>query len=1078
MRRRGAGFGVMLMAAGLLGMAAISPCHAAVSVTGRYAQTFPCPDGQYAVLMDQGQFDCPGVSIAAVKAVLWLAPEKAAGGKTVVTGCFRFADAANRAGAKIDGARLEDFRTRNLDDRTVMLSFTARDEILLTAELTVQRPGMDQPFYREMLTWKQRNFMPPPPPPVKVVRPVVPVASVPVEPEVTTTEVTSETDALTETLAPAMPGQSSATVESVEPTEPVSPEQSVTRSDPTVELGELAAEDTAIETPVDDEEQLESELMITAEPVVTAMPEPQVPSAAVVIDGDVPVPPTETVERVVVPPSMTSAVYIQPTGTLISQPLDDQTDAMIYSGGIYVAVRLPESQRAVMEERGLLTGQVGDETLLEFRADNAVVFYRQDAVLGDAPDASPVGGIYFQGHVSIQAADHRLRADQAYYDPQADEGVMTDAVLGVMVPEREVPFYVRAEAIYRHDRTHFSARKARFSTDAFYEPHVSLDVDDMAIDTAGDDPNTAASFTMKGITGQVGGVPLMYWPSVSADSANATVPVKRVRGSFDGSMGTSLETEWNLPWLANGKLPAGVDGTFRVDGYSKRGPAVGADIDYQRDRAYGSVTGYLVHDDGTDDLGDIDSRKDLEPERPLRGRLKLQHRQFLADSWQATVEMSYISDSTFMEGWFPKEFYTGKEQETVVHLKRQKGNKAFELLGKWHLNDDEYTMTELPSAGYYWVGQDLFEKLTWNQETRAYRLGERAGRPDVASFGDDPAPSILPDVIDRGDTTLAVSRHEVSLPLMFGAMHLVPTVIGTAAYDDTFDRPEALQGTAGVRAAMTFWKVDRSVESRLWDLHGIRHVVTPEIHAFVSDDDSDWMESRNLLHLAINQRWQTMRGIEGNRHSVDWLRWDNSVTLVNHDVDDQPWPNHYRTGQPEAVIAPRTMLNGDLANIGMARRKILAPVASDFAESRLEWNLSDTTIVTGGGNFNLHDGVLAQADLGTAWQRGDRSSVYLGDHYLRDADTWDNDDSHFLTAAASYKLNRKYTVAVSYQYDITKTRGSYTELVLLRRFPRWFGAFNIAYDADNGRMMFGVSFWPEGFEDVTMGSRRFNHLAE
>ena len=51
------------------------------------------------------------------------------------------------------------------------------------------------------------------------------------------------------------------------------------------------------------------------------------------------------------------------------------------------------------------------------------------------------------------------------------------------------------------------------------------------------------------------------------------------------------------------------------------------------------------------------------------------------------LEASYISDPTFMEQFFGKEFNTDKEQETSFYLKKQGETDALTFLGKFNLMD-------------------------------------------------------------------------------------------------------------------------------------------------------------------------------------------------------------------------------------------------------------------------------------------------------------------------------------------------------------------------------------------------------
>ncbi len=612
-------------------------------------------------------------------------------------------------------------------------------------------------------------------------------------------------------------------------------------------------------------------------------------------------------------------------------------------------------------------------------------------------------------------------------------------------------------------------------------------------------------------------MPLFWWPQAAGDARKVDTPLKRVHSSYDSQYGLSLESEWHLDWLTGRKAPPGVDAVLRLDEYTKRGPAAGVDIDYvDADEVsyYGRLLGYMVHDDGEDRLGRYEPLHDVEPVRQWRGRADWRHRQLLPYDWEATFEASYLSDADFLESWYEREFDTDKPQETSIYLRHSRQNWAFDFLNQFHLNDFEYTQTELPKVGFYLMGQDVLEHLTYYHDGYLSRVRERAGGRDVAGlpgltpifnplgpalagWPGEREPWIVPGLIDEEDYAFAVSRHELSLPLHFAGLHFAPTVIGSYVFDDSGETNSFVQGAGGFRLSTQLWHVDDTVESRLWDLHRLRHVMIPEFSAFwidgedaesnptsVFEHESPRTDARDVFNISLRQRWQTMRGPEGRRRSVDVFRWDNSLTLVPDDVDNVDLPQRFYFSTPEPLFGSTPLLNADLSNLGLARREQLNQTLADFVTSRWAWQISDSTAFTSGVNVNIHDGVLSHTDAGFAVQRTPRMSYYVGHHYFRDGDPFDegrpvqSQDSHFLVGGMNYQINRKYSVVLGQQYDIQRTSGAYTQLVLFRKFVHWYGAFSIGYDNTKGSTSFMLTFWPEGFDTLTLGSRRYAKMAQ
>ena len=96
-------------------------------------------------------------------------------------------------------------------------------------------------------------------------------------------------------------------------------------------------------------------------------------------------------------------------------------------------------------------------------------------------------------------------------------------------------------------------------------------------------------------------------------------------------------------------------------------------------------------------------------------------------------------------------------------------------------------------------------------------------------------------------------------------------------------------------------------------------------------------------------------------------------------------------------------------------------------------------------------------------------SYYISDRYIRipDTDIW--------TFGAEYQLSRKYTLQGSISYDIAKKENVGTEFTIIRELPRMFLAltFSQSWSSLNDTTIM-VSLWPEGFNEVGIGSpRRF-----
>jgi hypothetical protein len=807
--------------------------------------------------------------------------------------------------------------------------------------------------------------------------------------------------------------------------------------------------------------------------------------------------------------SPASPIHVVPLGnfTFSSQPQDKNSDILTCTGGIYAYWRDPSQ-----------------DTLMELRAQNAVVFYSQQKLLQGttATDAKPdeqstlniAGplGIYLEGDVIFQMdkLDTKITADRLYYDFTDNTALMIDSTMRMNIPDQQedVPVYIRAQSIRQWSGNHFSGEIVRMSNDEFYLPHVWLGA--KKIDIFSEKPltpqktestetngNTKPRFDMQDVSVNLETMPIFWWPRAAGTIGRTKLPIKALHTGMNSERGFGVESEWDLPWLLGmGHIP-GVDSTLHIDEFSKRGPATGIELDYTRDKSYGLFDSYLIHDQGEDRLGRFEPRKDVPVDDQTRGRVSWQHRQYLPYDWQANFVINYLSDENFLESWYEKEFDTEDQQETSIYFKQQRDNWALDFLNEFHLNDFTYTQTQLPTVGLHVAGQNLFDTFTYYHDGYVSRISERADDRLVPDLSGRREPSVLPGMIDETDSAFSVSRHELALPLHVGAFHFMPTGIGTYVYDDSGPENSFVQGAIGLRAATQLWHIDNTAKSQMWDIDRIRHVIIPQASAFWVDSDLKGVVHHDVFNFALNQRFQTMRGPAAEKYSTDLLTLNTSVTLVTKDVDDVPLPGNFFFSQPEDPFGPTPIVNYDLANLGLAKRKPINQNLSDHADADWLWNISETTSVSGALNYNIRDGLISAAESAIAVQRSPRTRYYVGYRFLQNGniDIYNNpaydrnnpnlatkyllepDDGNFLTSGIAYQFNKKYTVAVSQQYDITETAAAYTRTTIIRKFPHWFGAFSVGYDATSSGISFTLSFWPEGYDKVAIGSRRFSRIA-
>ena len=775
-------------------------------------------------------------------------------------------------------------------------------------------------------------------------------------------------------------------------------------------------------------------------------------------------------------------VQFRSDGELVGPLVVDGARVITVIGGVYVS-----------------RGVTGVDGFLEIRADAAAVFLppeegqgtrvddpeaglghdlpRQrvpgvdDAgrEMGDASElkafttgfgADEVEGVYLEGDVVLSQGVTTVRADRIYYDLLSDRALILDAQLRTPIPKRNLPLYLRASRIRQLSRNQFTATDAVLTTSEFHTPHYHLGAKriDLTNRTPMDPTGrstavTAGSFRVRHATLNLHGLPVLYWPYIEGNIDTAETSLRDLRTGYSDDFGVEIETDWHLFNALGYKTPEGFDSTLSLDYHSRRGPGVGVDTTYKRDTYYGLLRSHLMTDDEEDFLG---RDRIVHDRKELRGRFLLRHRQFLEDDWQVTLELGYVSDRGFLEEFFETEFDNEKAQETLLHLKKQRANWALTGHLQWRLIDFDTQTERLPDFAFHLIGQPLGDYMTWYSENR---VGAVRYRPADPTFIE-----LLRDGGRRasGTTFRADSRQEVGAPVDVGPLRLVPFVIGRGSVWDTSVEDGGVGrmfGTVGVRGSMYFSRVFPEVKSSIWDVEGIRHIIKPDITAWVSganresdelfpfDDSVEGIDDCDGVLLGLRQRWQTKRGEGQWRRIVDFVTLDVELGLFN-DAQAGDYTNGFASySRPENSIT-RNHIN-----------------------SSLIWRLNDRTALIHEVNYDMNDGEVDVHNIALAVERTPRFSYLLGFRFIEES------ESGLLGFDLNYKLTEKHTLAVRELFDVQESRTLDFTVAFIRKFPRWFGA--LAFELDEAEDDYGVSLsvWPEGLPQAALGSRRFTGLA-
>jgi lipopolysaccharide export system protein LptA len=749
----------------------------------------------------------------------------------------------------------------------------------------------------------------------------------------------------------------------------------------------------------------------------------------------------------------------------------------------------------------ILVDGLGGMGTLDLSTDRAVIWTTADAIdlsAGTLEARELPLEIYLEGNVVFRQGDRVIFADQVVYDVKNEAGSVINADLLTPAPGYAGLIRLRADVVQALGRDRFLAERAfatssrmgfptyRIQAGAIYLEDRQIPRVDPFTREPDVDPETGEPIidheqrvTSRNNTLFLGPVPVFYWPVLSADVTDPVFYIRRLQVRKDNIFGTRVETSWSAyELLGINNPPEGTDLLVDVDYLSERGIAGGGTFEYDRANLWGlpgNYAGFLnawgVDDSGHDNLG-LD-RRFILPEEDFRYRVFGRHRQLLPYDWQLSAEVGLISDRNFLEQYYENEWDEFKDQTTGLELKRVFHNSSMAVSADYRTNDF-FTQTEwLPRGDHFLLGQNLLgDRLTWYEHTTV-----GYGRLRTASFPDNPvdAAKFVPRPWEATATgERIVTRHEIDLPLSAGPVEVTPYVLGEFAHwgeDLTGNDLQRAYGQAGIRASLPLWTANPTIESRLFNVHGIAHKVTLEgeiayadsnrdlaelpLYDPLDDDSTEHFRRRfavntfggaipapfderlyalrsglgssvtspvpeiaddlTALRMGLLQRWQTRRGPPDAPRIIDWIVLDADAVWFPEDARD---------------------------NFGES----FGLVNYDF-----RWHVGDRVTLLSNGSFDFFVSGQNVVTFGAQLTRPGRGSLFIGYRQLEGPF-----QSQVLLSSLDYRLGPKWIAAFGASYDISGT-GNIGESFSLTRVGESF-LVSVGVTADTSKDNLSVNF--------------------
>ena len=492
---------------------------------------------------------------------------------------------------------------------------------------------------------------------------------------------------------------------------------------------------------------------------------------------------------------------------------------------------------------------------LDLSADRLVIWTQsgsQPSLDGSTGQAADVPmEIYMEGNVIFRQAQRVVEAVSMYYDVPRSSGVITGATVLTPVNNYSGLVRLRADVLRQVNRSEFVGQNAGLTSSRLGMPTWEFRAREMTftdeqvplpgpfgqtmIDPATGEPAVEHQqyITSRGNTVQLAGIPVLWWPVLATNAKKPTFYINNAQVKNDQIYGTQILTSWDAFQVFGWRRPPdGVDWNFDVDYLSLRGPAAGTSLLYDRPDFFGIGTpangvldAWFINDTGIDNLGLY--RRDFTFPNSFRGRSFWRHRQNLSSEWQMRGTAGWISDYNFLEEYYEAEWEEGYEQRTWLDVRRTIDTRELRLLASYRV-DPFFTQSQWwPRLDHYFIGQPLLrDALTWYEHSSVSYVSQPLPQAPDAGQGLEFF-TLLPYESDVIGERLA-TRQEIDLPFQAGAVKLVPYALGELAHwgEDLAGQPlDRAYGQVGIRSSLPMWWADNSIESSLWNVHGIAHKV-------------------------------------------------------------------------------------------------------------------------------------------------------------------------------------------------------------------------------------------------------------
>jgi LPS-assembly protein len=560
----------------------------------------------------------------------------------------------------------------------------------------------------------------------------------------------------------------------------------------------------------------------------------------------------------------------------------------------------------------------------------------------------------------------------------------------------------------------------------------------------------------------VGKTPIFWFPylyqSLNKDQAFTLTP------GYRSGWGAFVLSTYTFP------IADKWSGKLHLDLRSQRGVGVGLDSEMRfgkDDRSYAQFRSYYIDDSkpGTNNTG-----LSREPVDAGRYRIALDSKIFITDDIYAIIDVAKLSDRRIEEDFFETEFRLDPQPDNVIAVTKWDPNYTLAVIGRKQINNF-FDMTErLPEVVLDLKRQPLFGSgIFYEGETGAGRFRRNFAKG-----------SPFPDY----DYTRADSFHQLLYPQTYGGWlsftpkagvrgtyysdsgrveeEVTETTLETLLPNGTPERTTVTStdqklhregsvfrgvANAGFESSFKFSREFENVQSRMWGLDGLRHVVQPytDLSFVYSSEDpndilqidrfqpsnrvplfdfpqftsTDSIDDWTVWRLGVRNRLQTRR----DSVTFNWLEMD---TFFNVNLQEPDFPGStFQDGRFSNIY--NRLRWSPLPWVGFALNTQLPLIDEGFSE------------VNSSVNFLVNRNIRLNA----------------GQRYLSGNPFFE--DSNLVTVGGYYQLNENWGFSVEEDYEFEDSTLESQRYQIHRDLSSWVASLGvIVRDNRGGESEYGI----------------------